>query len=146
MSLLVTEANFSIVACPDAPRGEFEAVAGGVAEVEGRRAVWPDVFGFNGDAQFAEAEFPRVELGLFNPEAGVPRTVGAMGREVLIVCPGRRGIEEQKHGVFELVEDVASGIAMTGFAFQQSRIKGLRGVEVRRVEGSFEDMQKAGHN
>src|SRR5690606_5183306 len=56
----------------------FDAIAGGIAEIDGARAVRPAAIRFDGDARFYELFRPEIKIGGGDAETDVSRAARAM--------------------------------------------------------------------
>lgn len=124
---------------PDFGRGQFEAVAGGVAEVEAAAAAGPVDYFFDGHAMLSEPLLPGGKVGLANAKSDVAGAETAVRRELVIRFTANKRIKEQEHLVAAVEKDVPAFLEVFEFQAEDFAIELLGSRQVIDIEARFED-------
>ena len=123
---------------PDLGRGELEAVAGRVAEIEGAAATRPADLLLDRHTGFRQARLPAGERALGYRKAGVAGAFGAVWRDV---AAARRGVrlEQQEHAGAAFEEHEQPGLLAVALEPQNLAVEPLGRLQVVDIEDGLQD-------
>ncbi len=124
---------------PNVGRGQFEAVAGGVAEVETMAAAGPVDCLFYRYPMAGEMFLPGRELGVDDGEGDMAGAESTVRRKMAVGFAAGQGIEEQQHLAAAMEENMATFLTAFDNQAEHVLIKLLGPREIVHVEAGFED-------
>lgn len=134
---------------PEGRGGQFEAVAGGVAEVDALGAVGPADLALDLHAVVSQMGAPGFEFVRCGGKGDMAGAGGTVGRHLDGVSVGGRlasgaGVEDEQHALAAAVEEVPIGVLAHEFQAEDLAVESFGGLQVGGIQGGLEQCRR-GH-